>query len=161
MQRRYLVALAGMFVFAAGAEAQTVVTGKWDVEYPMRVRQENGQPSAVEQMGKAVMTIETQKGDSISGTWLVVPAAGATTPKPEPRRIVGAVSNGRLTMVGAPVQATLRRSGSAGDDESTITMRTYFEGTIKESAIEGTMYSQSEDETVKSSPMKWTAKKSD
>jgi hypothetical protein len=40
-------------------------------------------------------------------------------------------------------------------------MRTYFEATIKEAAIEGTMYSQTEDESIKSSPMKWTAKKAD
>jgi hypothetical protein len=160
--RRYLLVVAGLFAFATGADAQTV-TGKWDVEYPMRVRQVNGEPSAVEQMGKAVLTIETQKGDSIFGTWLTVPPADAPAamPKPEPRRVVGAVSNGKLTMVGAPIQAMIRRNGGGGDDESTITMRTYFEATIKEAAIEGTMYSQTEDESIKSSPMKWTAKKAD
>jgi hypothetical protein len=66
-----------------------------------------------------------------------------------------------MQMVGAPIQATIRRSGGGGDDESSITMRTYFEGTLKEAAIEGTMYSQTEDESIKSSPMKWTANKTD
>jgi hypothetical protein len=73
--------------------------------------------------------------------------------------VVGAVTNGKLTMVGAPVQAKVRRSGGGGDDESTITMQTYYEGSIKDATIEGTMYSQTEDESIKSSPMKWSAKK--
>ena len=158
MQRKILMAAAALFAFAAGAEAQSV-TGKWDVEYPTRVRQSNGQPSAVEQMGKAVLTIETQRGDSVFGTWQVM-AVAEGAPKPEPRRIVGLLTGDKLTFVGAPVEAKLRRSGGGGgEDETSIMMRTYYEGTLSGSAIEGTMYSQSEDETIKSSPAKWTAKK--
>lgn len=151
------MAAAAVFVVSAGADAQSIA-GKWSVEYPTRVASKNGE-AHVEAMGTATMTIERLGADSISGTWLSANVQD-TTQKNPPRRIVGTVTANKLVFVGAPVEAKIRRSTGAGEgEESSIMMRTYFEGTINGDTIEGTMYSKSEDETITSSPTKWSAKR--
>jgi hypothetical protein len=145
-----VVLLAAALFAPANADAQSVA-GTWTAEYPTRVRMGNGSASA-EQMGSALLTLEV-KGDSVFGTW-----QAQNTPAPiPPRGVKGTLSNGRINLVGDPVQAKIRRGGMDGD-ESAIMMVTYYEGTVKDGAIEGTMYSESDDQSIKSSPIKWTAK---
>jgi hypothetical protein len=145
-----VLALVAVSFATARAEAQSVA-GKWTAEYPTRVRMGNGAPSA-EQMGSALLTLEV-KGDSVFGTW-----APQNTPAPvPPRKVKGTFKEGRINMIGDPTEATIRRGDNPGD-ESKVTMVTYFEGSIKDGAIDGLMYSESSDQSIKSSPIKWTAK---
>lgn len=157
MTRTLLVAAAAVLMAAAGADAQTA-EGKWSVEYPTRIASKNGE-AHVEAMGKATLTIERLGADSIAGSWLSVNVQDTTKTVP-PRRIVGTVASNKLVFVGAPVEAKIRRGTGGGEpEEFTIVMRSYFEGTINGDTIEGTMYSKSEDETITSSPTKWSAKR--
>jgi hypothetical protein len=142
---------ASMLAFAlfvpVAAEAQEIA-GKWTATYPAMIHNRGGNEEIT--TGSALLTIE-QKGDSIFGTWLP-----QNTPSPgTPRSFRGTFVNGRLTFVGSPVEAVVRRGG----DESTIQMITYFEGTFKDGVIDGTMYSESTDNTVQSSPQKWSARR--
>jgi hypothetical protein len=140
-------------LFGAGDVCAQSAAGKWNAEYPTRVRMGGGGAAEAEQLGQALLTLEV-KGDSVFGSW-----APQNTPAPMPARsIKGTFKDGRLNLVSEPTQAKLRRSGAGGEEESTITMVTYFEGSVKDGAIEGTMYSESDDHVVKSSPIKWTAK---
>ena len=145
-----MLVLAAAAFGTARAEAQSGA-GKWTAEYPTRVRMGNGAPAA-EQMGTALLTLEA-KGDSVFGTW-----TPQNTPAPiPPRGVKGTVKEGRINLIADPTEATIRR-GDNPADESKITMVTYFEGSIKDGAIEGLMYSESSDQAIKSSPIKWTAK---
>jgi hypothetical protein len=64
--------------------------------------------------------------------------------------------NGKLTFVSAPAEATVRRGDGDG---TTIQMVTYFEGALKDGALEGTLYSQSTDNSITTRAMKWSAKR--
>jgi hypothetical protein len=151
------MAAAAVLLVSAGADAQSI-EGKWAVEYPTRIAAKNGEQH-VEATGKATLTIERLGADSISGSWHSLNVQDTTKTNP-PRRIVGTVAANKLVFVGAPVEAKIRRgTGSGVPEEFTIVMRSYFEGTINGDTIEGTMYSKSEDETITSSPSKWSAKR--
>ena len=147
--------LAVTLLIPAAASAQDIA-GKWTANYPTRVRMTNGSAEA-EEMGTAFLILEV-KGDSVFGTW-----HPQNTPNPaNPRKIAGTFINGKLSFVGEPTEARVRRSYSGGgeDEESPIKMTTYFEGTLIDGAIEGTYYSTSEDQSIRSRPLKWSARKS-
>jgi hypothetical protein len=150
--KKTLFALAIVTVFGGRADAQTI-TGKWTAQYPSRVRAGGG-GEAVETVGVAILSIDVVKGDSVFGTW----HPQNTPVRSEPRRIVGTFSGGHLTLLGAPVEAKIRRGGSDAD-EQTITMQTTFEATVAADSIVGTMTSASSDGSITSSPLKWTAKR--
>jgi hypothetical protein len=141
-------------VFGASEAGAQNVAGKWAVEYPTRVRATAGGAAEAETMGQAELTLEV-KGDSVSGVWQAL-----NTPAPaKPRNVKGTFSNGRINFVSDPTEATIRRGFSGGgEEEQKIMMTTYFEGTVKDGAIDGLMYSESDDHAIKSSPLKWTAK---
>lgn len=146
--------LAAALFAPATLKAQSVA-GKWTAEYPTRVRMVGGGVSEAEQLGSALLTLEV-KGDSVFGTW-----APQNTPAPVPARgVKGTFKDGRLNLVADPTEARVRRSmdGGATGDETPIKMVTYFEGTVKDGAIEGMMHSESDDQAIRSSPIKWTAK---
>lgn len=144
-----LVVAAALFG-ATRAEAQSVA-GKWTAEYPTRIRMGNGEPSA-EQVGTALLTLEA-KGDSLFGTW-----EAQNTPAPvPPRKVKGTFKDGRINLVAEPTEARIRKGGDPAD-ESRIMMVTYYEGSVKDGAIEGMMHSESDDLSIKSQPIKWTAK---
>jgi len=135
----------------ATAQAQSIA-GKWTAEYPARLRMENG-GAAVESMGTALLTIE-QKGDSVFGSWHPqnTPVASA------PRTIIGTVKAGHLEFSSSPIEARVRRSDTGGDEQP-IMMRTFFEGTVADDTITGTLYSKTDDGSITSSTLKWSAKR--
>ena len=148
--RKVFLAAAAVLAFNGAADAQSI-TGKWTAEYPARMRRGAGQDAA-DELAQAILVIGEIKGDSLFGTW-----HPQNTPNPvEPRRIAGVWRDGKLTFVGAPTQAMIRRGG---EGEQTVTMRAYFEGALKDNILEGTFYSQSEDQTITSPTAKWTAKR--
>lgn len=148
MRLKTLVMTCALLTAVNAADAQTVA-GKWTANFPMRVRMQNGMPSA-EQQGVALVTLE-QKGDSVFGTWAV-----QNTPAPvPPRQLKGTLRNGQLSLESSPTEAKINMNGN----ESTVSMRTYYEGTVSGDAIDGTIHSKSEDGTIESPPMKWTAKR--
>ena len=138
----------------ATAQAQDIA-GKWTAQFPQRVRMTNGS-AAAEDLGTASLTLEV-KGDSVFGIWHT-----QNTPNPSsPRKLSGTFINGKLTLVAEPTEARVRRSFNGGTDgeESPIKLVTFYEGALKDGAIEGTLYSTSSDETIKTPPVKWTAKR--
>ncbi len=139
------------FITPAGAKAQDIA-GKWTVEYPRAVRNINGvvQP---EDIGTALLTIET-KGDSVMGSWLA-----QNTPNPTARTLRGTFKNGVINLIGDPVEATIRRGDGGIEETSTVRMFTYYEGTLKDGAIEGTFRGESADRSVQMPAVKWKAKR--
>ncbi|HEY0674022.1 MAG TPA: hypothetical protein VGD27_17225 [Longimicrobiales bacterium] len=146
-------ALAAALLVPVVAEAQDIA-GKWTAEYPRSVRNINGVTEAGE-MGTALLTIEV-RGDSIFGTWQV---QHAPNPSP-PRKFSGTYSNGKIAFTAEPSETRIRRSmGGGGDNESTMKIIIRYEGTLKDGVIEGTFIGESEDQTVRMPPVKWTAKR--
>ena len=144
------VLLAAALVAPAAAEAQNIA-GKWTASYPRAVRNINGVQDA--EMGTASVTFEV-KGDSVFGTWLA-----QNTPSPAtPRALKGTFSNGKLNLVAAPMEATVRRGGETAGGE-TIQMIGYFEAELKDGVLEGTMRNESTDGMVRNGPLKWSAKR--
>jgi hypothetical protein len=141
-----------MVVFAIGAltsgmSAQSI-TGKWNVHYPMRIMNVNGEMKA--DTGLAVVTIE-QKGDSVSGTWLATNTPVASTP----RTFTGTFKNGSLQFTAAKVQAKINRGG----EDETVEMVTYYEGKLTGDKLAGTMHSESLDGSISSPPMEWSGER--
>lgn len=148
-----LFTLSAIVTVAGNGRAQSIA-GKWDVTYPARIQNANGEMTA--DTGHATLTIE-QKGDSVFGTWLAarMASAPADMPAPQPRTIIGTFKNGTLSFVASPVEARIRRGG----DEERVLMRSYYDGTLKDDAFTGTSVAKSEDESINSSPMPWSARR--
>jgi hypothetical protein len=147
------MAAVAIVILGAQAEAQSL-TGKWTAEYPSRISNQNGEQK-IDQMGTAALTIE-QKGDSIFGSWHVENAPV----KIEPRTIIGTVKDGKVNFVGSPIEARIRKGGMGGDEaEEKIFMTTYYEATVTADGLAGTMYSKSQDGSIESRPVKWSAKR--
>lgn len=149
MRVRTMLLTGGLMLVAASAQAQSVA-GKWTANFPMRVRMENGEPSQAEQQGIALLELE-QKGDSVFGTWTVQ----NTPAQVPPRQLRGTFVAGKLVFQ-AQVEGRVNMNG----DERTVKMITTYEATLKGDALDGTMSSKSEDGSIESSPMPWSAKKS-
>ena len=148
--KKVVLACAAIVILSSNGRAQSL-TGTWTAEYPTSVRNVNGQISS--DVGTAVLVIE-QKGDSIFGTW-----HPQNTPRAsEPRAIVGTFKDGKLNFVGAPVQASVRRGDASAPDQP-VMMRSYFEAKLEGEALAGMMHSQSEDGTISSPALKWSAKR--
>jgi hypothetical protein len=135
-------AFAALLVFAPGAQAQGV-TGKWNVEYDMRIRSGMG-GDEVEERGKARLTLE-QHGDSVTGTWLM------TSPAPPPgtaaqplRTIRGTVSGKTVKFSSGPAEATINRNG----DITKVQVMTDYEATIDGDTLAGTMTSHALDSAM-------------
>src|SRR5688572_105706 len=71
------------------------INGTWFTEFERQIRNEGGNVSTGEKT-KAKITLE-QKGDSLFGTWEIVPAAGQPTPPARPLR--GALKDGKGTLL--------------------------------------------------------------
>ena len=146
---KLLTALLAVALIAPVAEAQDIA-GKWTASYPRGIRNINGSEEA--EMGTALVTFEV-KGDSVFGTW-----HAQNTPRPStPRALKGTFANGKLTLVAAPTEATIRRGPD--DPGETIKMVGYFEAELKEGVLEGTMRNESTDGAIRNGPHKWTAKR--
>ena len=146
------VVLAAALITPAAAEAQDIA-GKWTAEYPRGIRNINGVEEA--EMGTAIVTLEV-KGDSVFGSWLP-----QNTPRPaQPRALKGTFTNGKLTLVAEPTEATIRRGGETSGGE-TIKMVGYFEAELKAGVLEGTIRNESTDGMIRNGPHKWSAKRSE
>ena len=148
--KKFILACAAVVIISSNARGQSL-TGTWTAEYPTSVRNVNGQLSS--DVGVAVLKIE-QKGDSIFGTW----HPQNTPRKAEPRKIVGTFKDGVLNFVGEPVEATVRRGDASAPDQP-VMMRSYFEAKLEGEALAGMMHSQSEDGSISSPALKWSAKR--
>ena len=150
MRSRTLMMTVMLLAAANAASAQTIA-GKWTATFPMRVRMENGTPSA-EQEGNATVILE-QKGDSVFGTWQTENALAPV----KARQLKGIYKAGKLLLEASPVEAQIKTSDSG---DSKIMMVTYYEATLSGDALDGNMHSRSEDGSIESPRMKWSAKRS-
>jgi hypothetical protein len=144
------VLLAATLIAPAAAEAQDIA-GKWTATYPRGIRNINGVEEA--EMGTATITLEV-KGDSVFGSW-----HPQNTARPaQPRALKGTFTNGKLTMIAEPSEATIRRGGETSGGE-TIKLVGYFEAELKDGLLEGVIRNESTDGAIRNGPHKWSAKR--
>lgn len=129
----YLAAVA--LVVAAPLSAQSI-NGTWFTEFERAIRNENGEVSAGEKT-KAKITLE-QKGDSLFGTWELLPAAGAPTPPARPLRGVVKDGKGRLL---SEFEAVRNING----EESRVKLSVIYDFTVAAGKLEGTTTTKTPD----------------
>ena len=127
------------------------IAGKWTAEYPTRIRMVNGVAEGGE-VANAILTLEV-KGDSVFGTWHAQNTPNPTTP----RKVAGTFTGGKLNFAAEPIEVSIRRTDNGESSERPMKVVSFFEGALKEGVLEGTFYSESEDKTMRTSPLNWTA----
>ena len=112
--------------------------GQWLVDYDRKV---SGSDGAATQRTRARLTL-VQTGDSLTGQWQVV---SPVRPGDVPRKLTGNVRNGVIQLVGAPVEAIVRRHIF----ESKVMLTPKYRLSIAGDSITGMMIAMSEDGSIK------------
>jgi hypothetical protein len=134
MKRMSLLAAAALF--AAAPLAAQGINGTWFTEFERSVRNNDGQVSAGEKT-KAKITLQ-QKGDSLFGTFELVPGAGQ--PTPPVRQLRGAVKGGKGTLV-SEFEARRNING----EESAVKVTVVYDFSIATDKLEGTSTTKTSD----------------
>lgn len=134
MKRMSLLAAFALTV-AAPLSAQGI-DGTWFTEFERQVRNQDGVVSGGDKT-KAKITLQ-QKGDSLIGTWEIVPAAGQ--PTPPARTVRGAFKDGRGTLVS---EFEARRNINGEESVAKITVT--YDFTVSGDRLEGTSKTRSPD----------------
>jgi hypothetical protein len=145
----YGAAVLLSFLMTPGVRAQGVA-GTWQVNYDMRIERTGGE-DVVTERGKATLTL-TQKGDSVSGSW-VVTAGPPGRPVPPPRAVKGTFRSGTLNFSGDPVAAQIMQNG----ESSSVMMLQEYEGTLSGDALKGTFTAHSMDGSIQAGTRNWDA----
>ena len=147
MKPLYVLAVA--LVAAAPLSAQSL-NGSWITEFDRQVRNQNGEVSAGDR-AKARITLQ-QKGDSVFGTFEVVPAAGqAASPM---RQVRGSVKGDKGTLV-SEFEARRNING----EEETVKIATVYDFTISGDKLEGTTTIKTPDMDIPPRPFSATREK--
>lgn len=143
-----LVALAGA---PRGAAAQGTLAGKWTTEFDIGIRSENGVETS---MGKrqATMTL-TVRGDSVLGTWQVVPDSGGVAPPSI--RLTGTRVGNKATIQAEPVERTVR----INDDEQRVKLVSVYSFELKGDELVGTTRVTSPDGSIDRPERPFSAKR--
>jgi hypothetical protein len=134
MKRMSLLATAALLA-AAPLSAQDI-NGTWFTEFERSIRNNDGQVSAGEKT-KAKITLQ-QKGDSVFGTFELVPAAGQPTPPARPLR--GSVKGGKGTLV-----SEFEGRRNINGEESVVKMTVVYDFSIAADKLEGTTMTKTSD----------------
>jgi hypothetical protein len=131
-----VVASAVLLVLPIGANAQSAVSGSWNVEFPRRV-ENDGSGERVTEYGHALLVLEI-KGDSVIGTWKSLdPGPNAAVS----RRLAGTSSGGKLRLVSEPFEAVMR----SPDGESRVKLVGTYDLEIQGDALTGTQQMSPQD----------------
>ena len=128
--------LAALALLAAAPLSAQSINGTWFTEFERQLRNENGMVSGGEKT-KAKITLQ-QKGDSLFGTWEIVPAAGEPTPPARPLR--GAIKDGKGTLL-SEFEARRNING----EESAVKLTVVYDFTVSANKLEGTSTTKSPD----------------
>ena len=134
MKRMSLLATA-VLLAAAPLSAQDI-SGTWFTEFERSIRNNDGQVSAGEKT-KAKITLQ-QKGDSVFGTFELVPPAGQPTPPARPLR--GSMKGGKGTLV-----SEFEGRRNINGEESVVKMTVVYDFSIAADKLEGTTTTKSPD----------------
>lgn len=128
--------MAAAVLLAATPLAAQDINGTWFTEFERSVRNENGAVSAGEKT-KAKITLQ-QKGDSLFGTFELVPAAGqATSPA---RQLRGAVKAGKGTLV-----SEFEGRRNINGEETVVKVTVVYDFSIATDKLEGTSTTKTSD----------------
>lgn len=134
MKRMSLLAAAALL--AATPLAAQDINGTWFTEFERTMRNENGAVSSGEKT-RAKITLQ-QKGDSIFGTFELVPVAGQPTPPARPLR--GAVKGGKGTLV-----SEFEGRRNINGEESVVKVTVVYDFSIATDKLEGTTTTKTSD----------------
>ena len=134
MKRMSLLAAAALLA-AAPLSAQGI-DGTWFTEFERSIRNQDGAVSAGDKT-KAKITLQ-QKGDSVFGTFEVVPSAGQPAAQPRPLR--GVVKGGKGTLL-SEFEARRNING----EESVVKLTVVYDFTVAADKLEGTSTTKSPD----------------
>jgi len=130
--RRYAwsAALLLLAMLVTRIHAQASVAGTWLTEFDIGIRNENGVETS---MGKRQATITlTLKGDSVLGSWQVLPDSSGKAPAPIKLR--GIRSSTKVTLQADPVERTVRMN----DDEQRLQMTSTYAFDLRGDELVGT-----------------------
>ena len=131
-----LTVFAALAALAAAPLSAQGINGTWMTEFERMMRNNDGQVSTGEKT-KAKITLQ-QKGDSVFGTFEIVPAAGAPAPAPRPLR--GTVKGDKGTLVS---EFDARRN--INGEEEIVKVSVTYDFTIAADKLEGTSKTKSSD----------------
>ena len=129
-------ALAAIALVASAPLSAQSLNGTWFTEFERQIRNQDGQVTAGEKT-KAKITLQ-QKGDSVFGTFEIVPPAGQPTPPARPLR--GSVKGDKGTII-SEFEARRNING----EEETVKLVTTYDFTISADKLEGTSKTKSPD----------------
>lgn len=135
--------LAAIALLAAAPLSAQSLNGTWFTEFERQIRNQDGEVTAGEKT-KAKITLQ-QKGDSVFGTFEIVPAAGQ--PAAPARQLRGSVKGGKGTIV-SEFEARRNING----DEETVKLVTTYNFTITENKLEGTTTTKAPDMEIPPRP---------
>ena len=129
-------ALSAIALLAAAPLSAQSLNGTWFTEFERQIRNQDGEVTAGEK-AKAKITLQ-QKGDSVFGTFEIVPAAGQ--PTPPARQLRGTVKGDKGTIV-SEFEARRNING----EEETVKLVTTYDFTISADKLEGTAKTKTPD----------------
>lgn len=122
-------------IVSAPLEAQGI-NGTWVTEYERTLRNQDGAVSGGDK-AKAKIVLK-QKGDSVTGTWLLVDAPAGVPATP--RQLRGTISGNKVALA-TEFDATVNING----EQSTRKISVTYDFTINGDKLEGTMTNRSGD----------------
>lgn len=128
--------LAAVALLAAAPLTAQDINGTWFTEFERSVRNENGAVSGGEK-SRAKITLQ-QKGDSLFGTFELVPPAGQPTPPARPLR--GSMKGGKGTLV-----SEFEGRRNINGEESVVKITVVYDFSIATDKLEGTSTTKSSD----------------
>jgi hypothetical protein len=147
--KKLLPALALTVLASFPLSAQSV-NGAWITEFDRMIRNEGGTVSSGEKT-KARITLE-QKGDSVTGTWLVLSDAPNMTSTP--RQLKGTIAGNKLKLQ-TEFQATVNRNG----EQETRNITVVYDLSMNGDKLEGTMTNRTGDMEMPPRPFTATREK--
>jgi hypothetical protein len=145
-----LTVVAAVATIAAAPLSAQGVSGTWMTEFERTIRNQDGEVSAGEKT-KATMTLQ-QKGDSVFGTWQVVPPANQPAPPARPLR--GIVKDGKGTLL-SEFEARRNING----EEEVVKLSVTYDFTISADKLEGTSTTRAPEMDMPPRPFSaWRAK---
>ena len=134
MQR--ITVLAAVATLAAAPLSAQGINGTWMTEFERSIRNHGGEITTSEKT-KAKITLQ-QKGDSLFGTFEVLPSAGAPAPAPRPLR--GVLKGDKGTLL-SEFEARRNING----EEEVVKVNVTYDFTVAADKLEGTSTTKASD----------------
>ncbi|MFN8580656.1 MAG: hypothetical protein U0163_06710 [Gemmatimonadaceae bacterium] len=147
---QWIVAVALLGSVTAPSRAQGV-GGQWIIDFNRRVQNMNGVISESDP-ARARMTLEV-RGDSVTGTWVLI--SPVEVQMPAPRTLRGTIANGEVHLVSDPFVVRMREDG----EEREMKLRTSYSFKLEAGELRGTQVSRPEGQDDGPPPRPFVAKR--